>query len=669
MDQTSKQLPSLLKRLVKAINRRTPALRFLAAPALALSFLLALGPAFGVSAFSQGRGEGDLARKQLEYTQAHYTKFDYRIPMRDGVRLFTTVYVPKDTSQTYPILMQRTPYSVAPYGIDNYRAVIGPSEAAEKEGFIFVYQDVRGRCMSEGEFVDIPVHKTRFSGPADTDESTDTWDTVDWLVRHVPGNNGRVGIWGISYPGFFAAFALIGAHPALKAVSPQAPVGDVGNGDDAFHNGAFYLAANFGFYRMFWPREGGPAVPKWTSRFDIGTPDAYAFFLRMGPLENSNALYFKGKNPYWDANLEHPNYDEFWRSRGLAPYMKDVKPAVLFVGGWFDAEDLAGPLKLFKALEASGPIAPNTLIMGPWRHGGWASMDGDRLGNLNFGSKTGEFFRESIELPFFVEHLKGRGDGLKRPKDGTVPKAWLFGTGINEWRRFEAWPPREAREKSLYFCPGGKLAFTPASAGVGAFDEYFSDPAKPVPVIGYIGSGMPGDYMTEDQRFASCRPDVLVYETEPLDQDVTIAGPVSPALAVSTTGTDSDFDVKLIDVYPDDYPNSDAGRAAAPMAGYEQLVRGEPFRGKFRHSLKKPEPFVPGKLERIEFVMPDVFHTFRVGHRIMVQIQSSWFPLTDRNPQKFLDIPKAKASDFEKALERVYLGGADGSRIRVLVLD
>ena len=635
--------------------------------ALALGLVLSL--AFGAFAFGQGRGDSDLARKQLEYTRSHYTKHDFRIPMRDGVKLFTTVYVPKDTSQPYPILMERTPYSVAPYGIDNYRSVIGPSEAAEKEGFIFVYQDVRGRCLSEGEFVDVPFHKTRFSGPADTDESTDTWDTVDWLVKHVPGNNGRVGIWGISYPGFYAAFALIGAHPALKAVSPQAPMGDVGNGDDAFHNGAFYLAANFGFYRMFWPREGGPAVPVWSSRFDIGTPDAYAFYLRMGPLSTSNEKYFKGRNPYWDVNLDHPNYDEFWQSRALAPYMKDIKPAALFVGGWFDAEDLAGPLKLFKALEKNGPVAPDTLVMGPWQHGGWAGMDGDRLGNLSFGSKTGEFFRESIELPFFVEHLKGRGDGLGRTKDGTVPKAWLFATGVNEWRRFDAWPPRGAHEKSLCFLPGGKLSFEPSAAAAGACDEYVSDPAKPVPVIGRIGPGMPGDYMSEDQRFASRRTDVLVYETEPLDRDVTLAGPVSPALAVSTSGTDSDFDVKLIDVYPDDYPNPEPGPAAVPMAGYQQLVRGEPFRGKFRHSMERPEPFVPGRREKIEFAMPDVFHTFRAGHRIMVQVQSSWFPLTDRNPQKFLDIPKAKASDFEKAVERVYLGGPDGSRIRVLVLE
>jgi putative CocE/NonD family hydrolase len=636
---------------------------------IGVALVLALGLLFGARAVAQDRGDADLALKQLEYTRAHYTKFDYRIPMRDGVKLFTTVYVPKDKSQTYPIMMQRTPYSVAPYGIDSYRPVLGPSELFEKDGFIFVYQDVRGRYLSEGEFVDVPFRKARLAGPSDTDESTDTYDTVDWLVRNVPNNNGKAGIWGISYGGFFAAFALIDAHPALKAVSPQAPMGDVGNGDDAFHNGAFYLAANFGFYTFFRPRPGGPELPGGFSRFDFGTPDAYDFFLRMGPLAATNEKYFKNGNPYWNYNLEHPSYDEFWQVRSLVPHMKNIKPAVLFVGGWFDAEDLAGPLKLFQSLEKNGPLGPNTLVMGPWLHGGWSRMDGDRLGNLSFGSKTGTFYREAIEWPFFLYHLKGRGDGLKGPIEGAVPKAWLFGTGTNEWRRFEAWPPREAREKALYLCPGGKLAFEPAAGGGEAFDEYVSDPAKPVPVIGGIGSGMPSDYMTEDQRFASRRPDVLVYETEPLDHDVTVAGPVMPALRVSTSGTDSDFDIKLIDVYPNDYPDPVPNPGAAKMAGYQQLVRGEPFRGKYRKGPDKPAPFEPGRVETIEFAMPDVYHTFRAGHRIMVQIQSSWFPLTDRNPQKFVDIPKAKASDFEKALERVYRGGPQGSRIRVLVLE
>ena len=336
--------------------------------------------------------------KQLEYTRAHYTKYDYRIPMRDGVKLFTSVYVPKDRTQKYPLLMERTPYSVSPYGIDNYRPVLGQSEAFEKEGFIFVYQDVRGRYLSEGPFVDVPFHKVHFNGPKDTDESTDTYDTIDWLVKNVPDNNGKVGIMGISYPGFYAAFAMINAHPALKAASPQAPMGDVGNGDDAFHNGAFYLAANFGFYSSFKPRGLEPARPSQNVPFDFGTKDQYDFYLRMGPLANSNELYLKNQNPYWTDNLIHATYDEFWSSRALAPHMHNITPAALFIGGWFDAEDLSGPLKLFRAVEASGPQAPNTLVMGPWRHGGWARGDGTTLGNLNFGSKTAEFCRDQIDI-------------------------------------------------------------------------------------------------------------------------------------------------------------------------------------------------------------------------------------------------------------------------------
>jgi putative CocE/NonD family hydrolase len=630
---------------------------------------LILGLWLGAAVFAQPQDRGEAFRQQLEYTRAHYIKYDYRIPMRDGIKLFTTVYVPKDSSQTYPILMERTPYSVYPYGIDNYRPVLGPSESFEKEGFIFVYQDVRGRYLSEGEFVDIPFHKTRFSGPTDTDESTDTYDTIDWLVKHIPNNNGKVGIWGISYPGFFAAFSLIDAHPALKAVSPQAPVGDVANGDDAYHNGAFFLAANFRFYTSFKPRQGGPARPERFVRFNFGTPDQYDFYLRMGPLANSNEIYLKNENLYWNDTLEHATYDEFWKVRALAPHMRNIKPAVLFVGGWFDAEDLAGPLKLFRASEKNKPSAPNTLVMGPWSHGGWADMDGDRLGNLDFGSKTGEFYRDNIELPFFVYHLKDKGNGLKTSPQGSIPKAWLFETGTNQWLRFDAWPPGGAREKTLYLGPGGRLSFEPAPGTGNEFDEYISDPDKPVPVIGHIGAGMPFDYMTEDQRFASQRTDVLVYETGPLDQDITIAGPITPLLEVSTSGTDSDFVVKLIDVYPNDYPDPYPNPAGIHMAGYEQLVRGEPFRGKFRKSLEKPEPFTPGQPEKIEFVMPDVCHTFRPGHRIMVQVQSSWFPLTDRNPQKFLNIPTAKASDFVKAVERVYRGGKEGSQIRVIVLE
>jgi uncharacterized protein len=605
-------------------------------------------------------------RQQAEYTHAHYTKFDYRIPMRDGVKLFTSVYVPKDSSQKYPILMQRTPYSVAPYGIDNYPTNLGPSELFTKEGFIFVYQDVRGRYLSEGTFIDVPVHNTHLNGPKDFDESTDAYDTVDWLVKNVPNNNGRVGQWGISYPGFYSAFSLVNAHPAMKAVSPQAPMGDVGNGDDAYHNGAFFLSANFGFYTFFKPRLE-PERPKRGAPFEYGTSDEFDFYLRMGPLSNANEKFLRNENVYWDDLLKHPNYDAFWQGRALAPHMKNVTPAVLWVGGWFDAEDLAGPLKLFYANEKAGPAAPQTLIMGPWPHGGWSRGDGDKLGNLSFSSKTGEFYREHIELPFFMANLKTKGNGLKESADGSVHKAWVFETGTNEWARFDHWPPQKSTEKSLYFGPGGSLSFAPASGS--AFDEYVSDPAKPVPVIGEIGRGMPSDYMTYDQRFAARRTDVLVYQTEPLENDVTIAGPIQSILQVSTSGTDSDFVVKLIDVYPNDYPDPTPNPTGIHMGGYQQMVRGEPFRGKFRNGRDKPEPFIPGKQAKIDYAMPDVCHVFRPGHRIMVQIQSSWFPLTDRNPQVFLDIPTAKASDFQKATERVYRGGAEGSRIRVRVLE
>ncbi len=620
----------------------------------------ALGVALLAAASSMAqppaRAVADEAKQQLAYTRSHYTKYEYRIPMRDGVKLFTVVYAPKDQSTTYPILMQRTPYSVGPYGIDNYRGVVGPSELFTKEGFIFAYQDVRGRYMSEGTFVDVPPHKASLNGPKDTDESTDTYDTVDWLVKNVPNNNGRVGMWGISYPGFFAAYGLMNSHPALKAVSPQAPMGDVGNGDDAYHNGAFHLAANFGFYSMFKPRGTDPERPSRFVPFNYGTPDQYDFYLRMGPLSNANVQYLKNESPYWNDILKHPAYDDFWQSRAQAPHMKSVTPATLFVGGWFDAEDLAGPLKLFRAVRENGAKAPVTLVMGPWRHGGWSRGDGQTLGDLDFASKTGEFFREHIELPFFLANLKSKGNGLKSTADQQVPEAWLFETGKNQWEKFETWPPKNASKQSLFLAPNGALPMSaPAAEG---FDEYVSDPSRPVPVMAGIGVGMPGDYMTYDQRFASTRPDVLVYETEPLDHDITIAGPVQVHLRVATTGTDSDFVVKLIDVYPGDYPNPDPNPKRVEMGGYQQLVRGEPFRGKYRNSLAKPEPFKPGEPAKIEFTMPDICHTFRPGHRMMVQIQSSWFPLVDRNPQKFVDIPAAKAADFVKAAERVYRGSS-----------
>jgi len=589
--------------------------------------------------------------QRINFIRSHYLKQDYYIPMRDGVGLFTSVYSPRDTNRQYAIMMNRSPYSIAPYGVTNYPGSLGPSEAFARHGFIFVYQDVRGRHNSEGEYIDMPGHKRHFSGPTDTDETTDASDSINWLVRHIPNNNGRVGLWGISYNGFYAAQAMIDASPYLKADSPQAPMGDEGNGDDIYHNGAFFLAANFGFYSSFWPRNVNV-------HFNAGTPDDYDFYLRMGPLSNAQDLCFKHLNPYWDDILKHPNYDEFWSSRALGPVMTNLIAPVLVVGGWHDTEDLAGTFKLFQAIREHGGAPAATLVMGPWSHGQWGHPGGESLGNLQFGSRTCDYFEKNIQYPFFLQALE------PDPSNAVpMPVAWLFETGKNEWRQFDSWPPANAVRRSLYLSADGKVSFEPPTGKV-KFDEYVSDPAKPVPVTSEIGDGMPGDYMTRDQRFAARRPDVLVYESEPLTEDMIVAGPITPVLRVSTSGTDSDFIVKLIDVYPDDTP----GTRAVPFGGYQQMVRGEPFRGKFRNGLNDPQPFVRGKPAKIEFIMPDVLHDFRKGHRIMVQIQSSWFPMVDLNPQRFENIPTAKASDFQRATERVYCGGPDGTRIDVLTI-
>lgn len=625
-------------------------------------------------------GRGAPAAVNAAYVRENYTKFEYRIAMRDGVKLFTSVYIPKDVfsdGRTYPIMLTRTPYNVRPYGADDYRANLGPSEFFAREKFIFVYQDIRGRFMSEGQYSLLRPHNAVKKGPRDTDESSDTYDTIDWLVKNLPGNNGKVGMWGISQPGFYVTAGMIDAHPALVAVSPQAPVTDYYMGDDVYHNGAFMLAHRFGFYQGFRLREGDPAPPPAQAlRFDYGTPDAYDFFLSMGSLANADEKYFKHTQPLWMLNIEHATYDDVWQSRAIWRHLKGIKPAVMLVGGWYDTEDPQGLLKQFDFMEQNAPPQTLMLVMGPWNHGGFSRGDGDRLGNVNFGSKTGLYYRQNIEFPFFMYYLKGKGEAK-------FPKAWLFQTGLNQWRKFDDWPPRAANSKTLYLDGKGKLSWDqPANSG---FDEYLSDPNKPVPYIGFVASGVLNSYMTEDQRFAATRPDVVVYKTEPLDHDVTGFGPISVDLKVSTSSTDSDFVVKVIDVYPPDYPDFSApagggrGGAQAPpgppqgpanavkMGGYQELIRGEPFRGKFRKSFEKPVAFEPGKPDRITFRLPDVAHTWREGHRIMVQIQSSWFPLVDRNPQKFMDIPKALSSDFTKATERVYFGGADGSKLELRV--
>jgi hypothetical protein len=595
----------------------------------------------------------------VEYVKANYTKYEYRIPMRDGKRLFTAVYVPKDASREYPILLSRTPYSARPYGVDQYPENLGPSPLFAKEGYIIAYQDVRGRWMSEGEFVNMRPHRAK-KGETEIDESTDTWDTIDFLVKHVRGNNGRVGTWGVSYPGFYTAAGAIDAHPAHKAASPQAPIMDWFMGDDWHHNGAFFLPHIFNFMARF-----GHPRPDPTKDFEFdfkhGTPDGYDFFLRLGPLKNADARYFEGDVAFWNDAMRHGTYDEFWQSRNLRPHLAGMRPAVMTVGGWFDAENLFGALECYKSIEAHSPDCDNTLVMGPWRHGQWTRDDGLSLGHVPFNAKTGEYYRETIEFPFFQHHLKGKGDNFKQPE------AWVFETGTNVWRTYDAWPPAEAKTRSLYLAEGG--TFSDARPSVDeAFDEYVSDPAKPVPFLDKIDIGMPATYMVEDQRFASRRPDVLVYQTDVLEQDLTLAGPIEVELFVSTTGTDSDWIVKVIDVYPDDYPDPKENPTEVRMGGYQQLVRGDVMRGKFRNRFEQPEPFTPGEPTRVRFVLPDVYHAFRREHRLMVQVQSTWFPLVDRNPQTFVDIYSADEGDFQKATQRVYRSRELPSKLTVRVL-
>ncbi|MBV8817262.1 MAG: CocE/NonD family hydrolase, partial [Acidobacteriaceae bacterium] len=487
----------------------------------------------------------------IAYIRQNYSKYEYRIPMRDGVKLFTAVYVPKDAvtdGKTYPIMLERTPYSVRPYGEDQYPANLGPSDLFAREKFIFAYQDVRGRYMSEGVYTPVRPYKPTKAGSKDIDESSDTYDTIDWLVKNVRGNSGKVGVWGISQPGFFSTSAMLDAHPALVAVSPQAPVTDYYLGDDSYHNGAFMLAHRFNFYQGFRQREGDPvpAPAQNPAAFDYGTPDGYEFFLNMGSLANADEKYFKHKQPFWLLNLEHTTYDETWQSRAIWKYLKAIKPAVMTVGGWYDTEDPQGPLRMFDFMEKNTPPQTNMLVMGPWTHGGFSRSTGDRVGNVNFGSNTSSYYREQIEFPFFLFHLKGKGDGK-------FPRAYVFETGMNQWRRFDSWPPKEAKPRDMFLRENGALAWDRKDSQ--AFDEYTADPNKPVPYIAHVSTGVRPDYMTEDQRFAATRPDVLVYRTPPLENDVTITGPIGVDLKVSTSGTDSDFVVKLIDVYPPDYPD------------------------------------------------------------------------------------------------------------------
>jgi putative CocE/NonD family hydrolase len=606
-----------------------------------------------------------------------YTKYEYRIPMRDGVKLFTSLYVPKDSSHSYPFLITRTPYDVGPYGVEQYREQLGPSPDFDKAGYIFVFQDVRGRYMSEGTFIEMRPHIDNKKSSKDVDDSSDLYDTIEWLLKSVPNNNGNVGILGASYPGFFTSASMIDSHPALKAASPQAPMTDLFMGDDWYQGGAFKVEAAFRFYSDFNLQHNPQLPPSVETRFDYGTSSRYDFFLNAGTLANLTEM-LPGR-PLWRNVVQHDTYDDYWKLRNLAPHLKNIKCAVLTVGGWFDAEDLQGPFSVYHGVEKNNPGIFNALVVGPWAHGGWEIYDGHHLGRVDFAANTAEFYRRNILFPFFEHYLKGI-------MNAKLPKAYVFETGTNVWKQYAAWPPRNVGQMTLYFHENGGLSFDPPGVAVSEFDQYVSDPAKPVPLVGYFTRGVPYEYMVSDQRFADSRTDVLVYRTSVLQEDVTIVGSLSPHLFVSTSGTDSDWDVKLIDVYPSNYPKSEVDQVRSEgkrepdrdspmppflMDGYEQLIRGEPFRGKFRHSFEVPEAFTPGKVEEIEFTMPDINHTFRRGHRIMVQVQSSWFPLTDRNPQTFVNIPDAKPADFVKATQRVYRtrGRASGLAVGVISLS
>jgi len=590
------------------------------------------------------------------FVRAHYRKQEVRIPMRDGTKLFTALYMPRDTSQAYPIILMRTPYSVGPYGEEEYRTSMYPSMLEAREGFIFAYQDVRGRFMSEGEFVDVRPYQPVKQTPQDVDESSDTYDTVDWLVKNVR-SSGKVAITGISYPGFYSTMGIIDAHPAMVAASPQAPIADWFLGDDDHHHGAMFLAETFGFFVNFGRPRPQPTT-RYAGSFRMPTPDAYAFYLQMGPLANAEKLYMKDSVAYWKNLMAHPNYDAFWQARAVLPHLKNIRPVVMTVGGWFDKEDLYGALNTYKTIEKNNPRTMNILVMGPWAHGQWNRDDGERLGDIGFGEKTAVWFREHVQFPFFNYFLKGKGNG-------TFAEATVFETGTNRWHQLPAWPPQDARDQELYLRSNGDLTFAPPDSTDEPFTSFESDPAKPVPYTSDITPSVRPAYMVEDQRFAATRPDVLVFQSAPLAGSVTLAGPLKATLYVSTTGTDADWVVKLIDVFPDD--TTSEMKTSRPLGGYQMLVRGDVFRGRFRKSFKTPEPFIPGRVTEVTYTLPDVFHTFKPRHRMMIQVQSSWFPLVDRNPQTFVNILEAQRRDFVRAEHRVYHSARYPSSLRVLV--
>jgi uncharacterized protein len=596
--------------------------------------------------------------QQFTDLRQKYDKQEVYITMRDGVRLFTSVYTPKNGSVRHPFLITRTPYDIEPGGPDSFNYFVQSYKRYTDEEYIMVYQDVRGKYMSEGEFEDIRPVIPEKKSTKDIDESTDTWDTVDWLIKNFKNNNGNVGIMGISYPGFYSTMGIINAHPAVKAVSPQAPVTAWFLGDDFHHNGAFFQLDCFGFfYSNGQPHHGPTRTGK--PGFIWPTPDNYDFFLSMGAIRNFAPKYFGDSIKFWNDAFAHPDFDAFWKARDPRQFLKNITPAVMTVGGWFDAEDLYGTLHTYQAIEKqNSQNVKNFLVMGPWSHGQWAEGSAINLGNIYWGLDANAKFQEQ-EKDFFNYYLKGEVTN--------IPEAEIFVTGTNQWKSFDKWPPENTSEKVLYFQPAGMVSNTLPEAN-GGFDEYVSDPMKPVPYCDEIHTDRTREYMTDDQRFAARRPDVMVYRTDILNEDLTITGPISADLFVSTTGTDADFVVKLIDLFPDDLAAPSNDEVKTPLGGYQMLVRGEIFRGRYRNSFEKPEAFVPGKVTEVRYELPDVAHTFKKGHRIMIQVQNSWFPLVDRNPQKFVNIYNCSETDFQKATMRIYHDEKYPSSLKVLIL-
>ena len=604
------------------------------------------------------------------WVRENYYKIERMLPMRDGIKLFTAFYIPKDSSVQHPILMNRTPYSCSPYGEDKFNGRMYETYWINylKEGYIIAIQDVRGRWMSEGDFVDVRPFIPNKKGK-EFDEASDTYDAIDWMINNLPGNNKRVGCFGISYPGFYATMAALSGHPALKAVSPQAPVTDWFQGDDFHHNGAFMLMDGFNFYSGFGKPRPKPTTVG-TPGFRIPSQDNYDFYLKTGALKNFTKI-MGDSIAFWKDLMNHPNNDNWWQARNARNFVTNVKPAVLVVGGTFDAEDCFGAWSLYKAIEEKNKNTDNRLVMGPWFHGGWGGRsDGGYLGNVRFGQKTSEFYQRNIEMPFFNFYLKLKGTVHD------IAEATVFFSGENEWRRFEQWPSKNVEYKNLFITGNGKISFENKTVNK-SFSEYISDPAHPVPYTEDIGLGRTREYMTDDQRFASRRTDVLSFSTDALTEDITLGGPLVADLLTSISTTDADFVVKLIDVFPDEFkydesvfpsPPGRAGVAVYPMGGYQMLVRGEIMRGRYRNSFEKPEAFTPGKITQVKFSLPDVAHTFKKGHKLMIQIQSSWFPLADRNPQKFVDIYKCEDSDFQKATIKIYHDAVNASKIVLPVL-